>query len=278
LEDVFDRVRCGQAGLPVYRRKIGGGGTLLDSTQVFYQCIFHRDRLPAYTDQIYRLLLEPVVHALRDLGVNAELRETNEIAVGSRRIAGTGGGVIGDAVVVVGNVLIDFDYETMVNVWKRSERSSFALLASRALRENVTTLHRLGLSVPPELLSRTIEVSYARSLGHPSMPGGLTKVEAEKSVALAKTLISEEIIGPRDTRSAGVSPLPLKIAAGVFIHELVGDVDGERVRVMVVERDGLIDDAQVDSPISTATAEYARRLIGHPVSGWEQALWEEVPA
>ena len=60
---------------------------------------------------IYSLALTAPVNALQQLGLNAELRETNEIEVDGKRIAGTGGGRIDEACVVVGNLLFDFDFE-----------------------------------------------------------------------------------------------------------------------------------------------------------------------
>ncbi|MEK7838850.1 MAG: lipoate--protein ligase family protein, partial [candidate division NC10 bacterium] len=99
---------CREAGYPVLQRRIGGGTVFLDSSQLFYQCIFHRRRAPLMVDAIYRRFLMPVVEALRALGLAATLEGVNEIEVEGRRIAGTGGGQIGEAVVVVGNVLLDF--------------------------------------------------------------------------------------------------------------------------------------------------------------------------
>jgi lipoate---protein ligase len=114
----FDRNECERRGLPVFRRRLGGGATYLDENQLFYQCIFHHTRLPAMLQDIYALALAAPVNTLKRLGLDAELRDTNEIEVNGKRIAGTGGGRIDEACVVVGNLLFDFDYEAMTAVWQ----------------------------------------------------------------------------------------------------------------------------------------------------------------
>ena len=53
----------------------------------------------------------------RDLGVPARYRPVNDIVTeAGRKISGTGVAEIGDSVVLVGNLIADFDYETMVRV------------------------------------------------------------------------------------------------------------------------------------------------------------------
>ncbi|GIR32358.1 MAG: hypothetical protein CM15mP45_16540 [Deltaproteobacteria bacterium] len=47
---------------------------------------------------------------LNQLGLDGRLRAMNEVEANSMRIAGIGGGRVGDAMVVVGNLLLDFDY------------------------------------------------------------------------------------------------------------------------------------------------------------------------
>ena len=54
---VLDRAAVVQRGLPVLRRRVGGGTTYLDADQIFYQCVFHHRRVPAVFDAIYAHML-----------------------------------------------------------------------------------------------------------------------------------------------------------------------------------------------------------------------------
>src|SRR3990172_3120821 len=118
LDSVLDRQACARMSLPIARRRVGGGATLLDVNQLFYQCVFHHTRVPPMVNDLYAKMLAAPVAALRGLGLNAELQGENEIEVDGKRIAGIGGGGIGDSAVVVGNVLFDFDYNAMTRAWR----------------------------------------------------------------------------------------------------------------------------------------------------------------
>ena len=104
---------------------------------------------------IYALGLAAPVNTLKRLGLNAELRDTNEIEVDGKRIAGTGGGRIGEACVVVGNLLFDFDFEAMTAVW-RTPSSSFRLLAEQALRQQLITLNQLAITASLEEITEML--------------------------------------------------------------------------------------------------------------------------
>ncbi len=141
----LDLAWCRENGYPVIQRRIGGGTVFLDSNQLFYQRVFHRSRAPFDVAAIYRRFLVPAVETLRALGLGATLEGVNEIEVAGRRIAGTGGGQIGEAMVVTGNILFDFDYDVMSRAWKVPSEA-FRRRASDGLRRHVTTLKR---ELPP---------------------------------------------------------------------------------------------------------------------------------
>lgn len=86
LDSIFDSEVCQRLGIPIYRRRVGGGGTYLDANQLFYQCIFHHTRAPRFSSDLYAAMLAAPVATLQRLGLRAELRAVNEIeAEGNRR-------------------------------------------------------------------------------------------------------------------------------------------------------------------------------------------------
>ena len=60
LDHVFDRQTCEEKEIPILRRKVGGGGTYLDPNQLFYQCVFHKSRVPTNSDKVYEKMLTPL--------------------------------------------------------------------------------------------------------------------------------------------------------------------------------------------------------------------------
>ena len=207
---------CRLNGYPVFQRRIGGGTVFLDPHQLFYQCIFHRSRAPFDVASIYRRFLTPPVRVLQALGLAAALEGVNEIEVGGRRIAGTGGGQIQDAVVVTGNILFDFDYDAMARAW-RVPSEEFRRLASDSLHRYVTTL-KGEVSRPPSIegVKERLVQQYAETLGRPLVPGPLTRGE-EEAVAQAEAELADPAWTPE---GVGRGERGLKIARGVYIREM----------------------------------------------------------
>jgi len=112
LEQEVDTAYCRERGIPVFRREVGGGAVFLDGRQVFFQLVIHRDNPAARGDKatFYRRMLEPVVAAYGDLGVKTLFRPVNDVVTTEgRKISGTGAAEIGDYLILVGNLIEDFD-------------------------------------------------------------------------------------------------------------------------------------------------------------------------
>jgi lipoate-protein ligase A len=271
LASVLDPVACDQRGLPIVRRRVGGGATYLDRDQLFYQCIFHRTRAPARANDVYATLLAAPVSVLHNLGLDAELRGVNEIELGGKRIAGIGGGWIGESVVVVGNLLFDFDYETMASVW-RAPSDSFRHLAYEAMHDRITTL---SASLPrshttPDEVQSVLVTEYARTLGRPLERGELTGAELSKVSELEARLVSDEWLG---LHTNGAQPMTmLKISRGVFIHAAQNKINGFSMRASFRVRDGKIERAALESEPESTWADVEDKLRGMSVENWESAV------
>ena len=254
--DVLDLALCRRHGWPVLRRRIGGGTVYLDRHQLFYQAIVHRSRAPFSVERIYATYLAAPVLALERFGLDAALRAPNEIEVGGRRIAGTGGGQLGEAVVVVGNVLFDFPDARMARAWKAPSRP-FRRLAHDGLRSCLTTLAR-ELDTPPsmEALRDAIAAAYAETLGEELVAGALTAREVEAIEAAEGQLASRAfVLEGAARRVAG-----LKVARGVYVYE--GRAASADIRVSLRVRHGVIDDLAVRG----ADSDGVQGLIGRPVA------------
>ena len=270
LNSVLDRRACAEMSLPIVRRRVGGGATYLDVNQLFYQCIFHHTRLPVIITDVYARLLAAPVATLKALELNAELRDDNEIEVNGKRIAGIGGGRIGQSAVVVGNILFDFDYNAMTRAW-RVPSESFRQLASQALRNRVTTLwSELPRPVSPEEVQRMMIEEFARALNRPLEPGKLTSAEEAKIKEVGKRLKSYSWLSLHQN---GAKPMKsLKISRGVFIRAEEAEVSGHNVRGVFRVRDNIIEQALLEGEAERDWGELAARLQGTEVKVWAAAL------
>lgn len=235
---VVDPVACERLGLPVIQRRLGGGTTYLDSDQIFYQCIFHRSRVPSIPARIYELLLSPPVSALNALGLFACLRDSNELEVNCRRIAGTGGGRIRDACVVVGNVLLDFNYEAMPEIM-RAPCDPFRQVAGEAMRDRITTLRKEGIDCTNAQVGRLIVDQYLKQLNRKKIDTGLTDTEWKRAESLERKLVLQS---EQSSISDGSPPqCSIKISRTTSVH-FVGIKDSQRYSSAVLRvKNGLIE-------------------------------------
>ena len=134
---------CRTNNIPIFRREVGGGAVYLDGNQLFFQLILRRDnpKVPPRKDKFYLKFLQPAINVYRRIGIPAEYKPVNDIIVGTRKISGTGVGEIGDCIVFVGNLILDFDYETMVQILKVPDEK-FRDKIHKTMKDNLTTIRR----------------------------------------------------------------------------------------------------------------------------------------
>jgi len=272
FESIFDPAECVRRGLPVYRRRLGGGATYLDKNQIFYQCIFHHTHIPAMLKDIFAFALDAPVAALRELGLNANLHDINEIEINGKRIAGTGGGRIGDATVVVGNILFDFDYEAMTAVWQ-TPWTSFRQLAQQALHQQIVTIKDLELNLSMDQMADLLIAAYANSMKRPLEVGTLTPAEIQAAEEEAREMTSTEALSLHKVDSAPEPMRTLKISARAFIRYDEVRVDGYDVQGSFWLSEDVIQSAILQSTPEREWDFVVQKLSGTSFKDWKQNLF-----
>lgn len=269
FDSIFAADECQRRGLPVLRRRLGGGATYLDENQLFYQCIFHYSRMPAMLKDIYTLALASPVNTLKRLGLNAELRDVNEIEVDGQRIAGTGGGRIDEACVVVGNLLFDFDFDAMISVWK-TPSASFRSLAEKALRERLMTLNQLGVTASREMIEEMLVEEFSKSFGRELQADTLTAEELELAKAMESELVSDEFLSLHKER--GESIRPLKISARAFVHADEMQMEGFILKGSFLVSQDVIQEAILESEPANDWSFLQEQLRGASFKEWKEQV------
>lgn len=245
----IDLEECRRRGLPVLRRQLGGGPVYLDPDQLLFQVTLPADRAPASVEAAYRALLGPAVAAFRRLGLDAVLAGPNDICVGGRKLSGTGMARIGDAVVCVGNVILDFDHDAMAAVLalEPGMRRTFAAVQRRYL----TTLRQeLGRAVTREEARDAIVASYAEAFG-PLGPAVLSAEEQHARDELdllfsSREWLFEEGIGWTDeVRQA-------KIRGGARVYATSVERGGAELHATFAVVDGRLEDVAFTGTALTA--------------------------
>jgi lipoate-protein ligase A len=241
---------CREAGLPVFRRMVGGGVVYLDEHQQFFQICLPVTDVPRSREQALRLLLTPAVEAFRVAGVPAELDGDLEIVVGEAKICGHGAAQIDDAVVVVGNLIERFDHTAAARV---------LALPDEMRAEVVRLMERFVVATPvdPAAFRSAAIAAYGEALGLEPAAAGLTPYERERLLELDDRFRSDEWLQGPERPDPNCTQV--KVRAGVFVV----CAEHERSRAVASVVGGRIDRARVSDPeLNGAGAAVEDRLAG----------------
>ncbi len=262
-----DEDYCRERGLPIYRRRVGGGAVYLDRNQLFTHFVYPRAKAPEFAINLYPLFIEPVVRTYREFGINAAYRPINDIQVDGRKIGGTGAASIAESTVMVGSFMFDFDTQTMVRCLKVPSEK-FRDKLRQSLDDYMTTMAKL-LPVPPAR-----EALKARFLAHCADVLGVEPVESTPTGAewAAIEKAERELADPAWTYSQGrkLVEMGVKIAAGTHLTESAHKAPGGLMRVHLLAKDGHIADLVISGDFTCLPPDgvdrLAKALVGTELS------------
>ena len=271
-----DLEHCRARGLPVFRREVGGGAVFLDGNQVFFQLVLRRDAPAAAGDKetFYRRLLEPVAAAYGDLGVPASYRPVNDVVTADgRKISGTGVAEIGDFVVLVGNIIDDFDYDTMVRVLRVPDEK-FRDKVHKSMRENLTTLRReTGRTFRWDEIAGAMVRRFAEVLG-PLEPATLPAEVRAEAARLAPVLTGEAWFTRAGRRAR--AERELRISGDTSLVQRARKAPGGLVRATLETKDDRIERVSLSGDFfcypAGALAELEDALTGAATGAIESTL------
>ncbi len=247
-DKVIDLEYCRKNGISVMRREIGGGTTLLDRNQIFFQLILRRDNpeFPRGIASLYRLIADPCAETYRALGVDALFRPVNDIVTEEgRKVSGLGGADIGECVVFVGNIILDFDSREMANILKVPSEK-FRDKVHKSLEDNVSSVVKETGRKPSrrEVEDLLIE-KFAKRLG--GLPEALLESEVyEKAHELEKKMMSDEFLFRRRDKTAGDEDyMKVKISSGIQVSERSHKACGGLITVTHVAQGDTIKDISI---------------------------------
>ena len=235
---------CREHGIPVFRRDLGGGAVYLDGNQFFFHLILHRKNplVSKAKEAFYRKFLQPVINVYRRIGIPAEYKPINDVIANQRKVSGTGVGEIGDCVVFVGNLIYDFDYETMSRVLKVPDEK-FRDKVHKTLHDNLSTICReLGGEVALGWTEAKLNAMMAEEFSMLVGPMESAVIDASleaKMEEMGKYLMSDEWFFRRGKK---LGPgRAVKIKAGMDVVHKIYKAQGGLIRADITLNDGRLE-------------------------------------
>ena len=229
-----DQDWCQEQGLPIVRRHVGGGAVYLDRDQLFFHFIYPAAKAPRFVADIYSHFIEPVLRTYRRFGIPATFRPVNDIHVDGRKIGGTGAATIGDATVMVGSFMFDFDVESMARSL-RVPSEKFRDKLRSGMADYITTFTReLGEAPRREVVRDTFLEEVAAAL---EVEPDLTEPGPVEQVTIAEQ--EKELQDSEWTWQQGRKFVEggVKIAAGTHLTEGAHKAEGGLLRARLLEKD-----------------------------------------
>lgn len=234
---------CRAKQLPVIRRETGGGAVYIDEGQLFVQWVFQQNSLPKRVDQRFQLFVKPLIETYKFFGINAYYHPINDVHVAGKKIVGTGAGTIGEAQVVTGNFLFDFDYSTMINSINVPS-DNFRDAVSDNLHRYVTTMKQeLELLPERDEVIRIYRTKCEEILGFSSELGSFTDKELQLMEEWDNKFVEEDWLY-QISRKPSENKL-FKIHLGVWIGQITENVGGGKLEALIAMKDDYITEIKL---------------------------------
>jgi len=159
----FDSAYAREHGIAVVRRMTGGGAVYHDLGNLNYSIFaFEKDANRRYLD--FAPFAEPVLSALRSLGVEAEFSGRNDILVGGRKVSGSAKSVHNGRILFHGTLLFDVDPEAMAAVLTPPQ-AKIAAKGVASVRARVANLSEFLPGLDRETFRPALEHELLRRFG-----------------------------------------------------------------------------------------------------------------
>jgi len=232
---------CREHGIEINRRITGGGNLYWDEGQLGWEVFARKDTpgIPKRLEDIYRLMCECAVRGLAKLGVNASFRPKNDIEVGGRKICGSGGTEIGEAILYQGTLLTDFDVDTMIRCLKLPLKK-LEDKQVQSFKERVTCLKEvLGYLPPMSAIKKAMAEGFAEGLGLELRTGDLNDKEKQLLEQELPQFQSQEWIrGMRSVhQGSSLSVVDCKTPGGLIRVSILVDSTRQTIKYVFITGD-----------------------------------------
>jgi lipoate-protein ligase A len=190
-----------------------------------------------------------------------------------RKISGNGAAEIGDYLILVGNLIVDFDYEMMARVLRVPDEK-FRDKLYQTIHDNLSTIRReIGEAPPREVLWDLLAARFADVLGPMEVQTEVDPAWRAEADALAETMLDPAWLQRRPSRRVGRQ---VTIRSGVQVNHKMHKAPGGLIRGTSAVQEGVLREVSLSGDFFFYPAEkllvLESALAGVAVSGIEESI------
>jgi lipoate-protein ligase A len=272
-----------EQGFSLVRRTIGGGTILDGPWEQDYFVIVNRasPECPKSIPEFYATFMKPPVYALKKLGLDATIRQPNDILVNGKKISGNGAIGIEKANVLAGDLLLDAPTNLMSQIIK-APSEKFQDKLAKSMGEWITCIReQTGEDTSRETVKKLIVEGFKEELGIELVLGEISEAEKATLSRLVEERKTEEWIFSKDNdliMKAKQEAVGTKIRGGLVVSESIHKA-GKLIRILLVSKEDTIENISISGdfftqPYTGAVDKLEESLVGAELT--KEALTERI--
>ena len=242
-------------GFILVRRTIGGGAILDGPWEQDYFVVVNRasPECPKTIPEFYATFMKPPIYALKKLGLDASIRQPNDILVDGKKISGNGAIGIEKANVLAGDLLLEAPTHLMSEIINAPSEKFKDKLAT-SMSEWITSIRtQTGEETPREYVKQLIIEGFKEELGIELEHNGMTDNEKKMLESLVDERRKEEWIFSKDNdllMKAKQESVGTKVRGGLVVSESVHKA-GKLIRILLVSNEDTIENISISGDFFT---------------------------
>jgi lipoate-protein ligase A len=258
-------------GFSLVRRTIGGGSILDGPWEQDYFVIVNNSspKCPTNIQDFYNTFMKPPLYALKKLGMDARIRQPNDILVDGKKISGNGAISIQNVKILAGDLLLDAPTHLMseiINV--PNEKFSDKLATS--MSEWITSIRKqTGEEIPREYVKNLIVEGFKNELDIVLCRGEMTESENKLLEILVEERKKEDWIFSKDKdllMKARQESASTKVHGGLIVSESVHKA-GKMIRILLVSNENIIETINISGDFFTQPFTGAIEMLEEQLKG-----------
>ncbi len=274
---------CAAEDIQIGRRPTGGGAILMGREQLGL-CLTTSsafDAALAKPREVYYRFAEPLIAALKTMGIQAAFRGKNDLQVNGKKIAGLG--VYYDtagAILFHTSLLVDLDIQLMLRVLNiPAEKYSDKVLV-RSVRQRITTVSReLQQPISVGEVRQRVKESFQRTFGITLEEIPFSGTETARIEALAAEKYRNEMWLFQRSPQADMTGMSVKKTAAGLLRTYIG-LKGDIIKSVLISGDfletaPLFNEIETRLKWSPLDKSHIRKTVAGVLSGSEVPLRPE---